>query len=153
MHINTCVCVYHHKIICDNYFCGSMLDASDAQRGMYFPCSFGSQPIHLTLWMSTSSAGNLIVNKTLVSSDTDFFTRIEIIFIVFSLRYGLQSFHEKDTVIFIIIFRHNESRGETPPLILLFHLIILYFILFLLVSFSKTTIIAIILLKFIVLML
>lgn len=72
------------------YFSGSMLAASDAHFGIYFPCSFGSQPIHLTLTMSTSSFGNLIVNKTLVSSDTDFFTRTETIFNVFSLKFGLK---------------------------------------------------------------
>lgn len=67
-----------------------MLDANDAHFGMYFPCLFGSQPIHLILSMSISFAGSLIVNKTLVSSDTDFLTRSERIFTVFSLNPGLK---------------------------------------------------------------
>lgn len=72
------------------YTFGSMLVANDAHLGIYLPCSFGSHPIHLTLSISTSSAGNLIVNNTLGSSDTDFLTRNESIFIVFVLKFGLK---------------------------------------------------------------
>lgn len=67
-----------------------MLDESDAHFGIYFPWSFGSHPIHLALFMSTSVAGNLSVNNTLVSSDTDFFNRNDNTFIVFSRKLGLK---------------------------------------------------------------
>lgn len=66
-----------------------MLADNDAHFGMYLPWSFGSHPIHLASFVSTSVAGNLIVNNTLVSSDTDFFNRNDSIFIVFSLKLGL----------------------------------------------------------------
>lgn len=69
-----------------------MLDASDAHFGKYFPWLFGSQPIHLMLFASTSFGGNLIVNKTLASSDTDFLTRSDNTLIVFVRKFGLNKF-------------------------------------------------------------
>lgn len=78
------------KSIYDTYTFGSMLVDNDAHLGIYLPCSFGSHPIHLTFSISTSSAGNLIVNNTLGSSDIDFLTRNESIFIVFVLNFGLK---------------------------------------------------------------
>lgn len=87
-----------------------MLDESDAHFGMYLPWSFGSHPIHFTFSMSTSFAGSLIVNKTLESSDTDFFTRIESIFRVFSRKIGL-----KRNSLFLI-WKQRESLPKIPTI-------------------------------------
>lgn len=73
------------------YFCGSMLDAIDAHFGKYFPCAFGSQPIHLTASSEISSAGNFTEKTILLSREIAFLTRSDKIFMFAFRNFGLQN--------------------------------------------------------------
>lgn len=74
-----------------NYFCGSMLDAIDAHFGKYFPCAFGSQPIHLTVSISISSAGNRTEKTILFSNEMAFLTRSDKILMFAFRNFGLKN--------------------------------------------------------------
>lgn len=73
-----------------DYFWVFMLDAKETHLGRNFPSLFGSHPIHLIFSMLTPCSGNKIVNMTLDSKDTDFFTRMDNTLIVLFFSLGLQ---------------------------------------------------------------
>lgn len=68
-----------------------MLDASEAHRGRNFPSLLGSQPIHLIFSESTSFSGSSMVNITLGSRETVFFTRSDKTLIVLDRNRGLET--------------------------------------------------------------
>lgn len=66
-----------------------MLEAIEAQLGKYFPCVFGSHPIHRNAFLSTSLSGKRIVNTILFSMETARLARNEMTLISLPRSLGL----------------------------------------------------------------